>query len=350
MRVYKAQVVQATIETDPTQFRAEIMDSHEVVIVNYTTPYNSMVHGEGGFTAYPREGDVILIVAAENDPVGIYYYMSTVVGRSLLPESGMANYPKGSGKFMTGNSFKDTVAISDHYGAGLEFVAESSDSDSLVSRRSYTRLYSGNNQITMDKSPEVEGILIRTKNDAVSVKMTGPKNYKAMYGPNSLYAYARGNVGVQSHAGDIKIFTHSEGGMMSLFNMSRPDLPTGTLRDRIKGDLYLESLHNSVNIKAHAYLNLINPTAPAPKVFIEASKINPDSLVQVTSGGDLKLFSGQANPTAKTTIVAAGDIDIVSGGAIRMFGAGGIDLQSVELAGSITDLVPEPDNKTLPTG
>ena len=351
MRVLKAQVTNLIDIRDPTRFHAEIQGTGEIVTVYYTTPYNSMVFGEGGFTAYPREGDVILVTTTENDPIGVYYYLSTIIGQNLLPESGQANYPKGSKKFMTGNLTKETIAMSDHYGNGLEFISEGSDGGTKgVTRRRYTRLYSGGNQITMDNNPEVQGVIIRTKDDSVKIKMAGPKNIKAMDGPNSLLAYSRGNLKIKSQAGDISMNTHSEGGSINIFNMSRPDLLTGTPRDVIKGDLNLESLHNSVNIKAHAFLPA---PAPPPKVFIEANKLRPDALVQVHSGGSMNLIAGSTlapsvAPTTpgKMTIIADGDIDIISRtGSINLTAAQSIKLQDPTEQGKLTSVGYELNNK-----
>jgi len=345
MKLYKAQVVSIQFHGDPTMFVAEIMGSGRIANVNYTSPFNSMVYGEGGFTAYPREGDVVLISTAENDPEGVYYYMSTVIGRSLLPESGMPNYPKGSKKFHVGNAAKETIGIADHYGGGLEFVSEGTDGE-IVSRRHYSRFYSGNNEVLMDKNPEVEAIIIRTKDDSVKIKMTGPKNSKALLGPNAMSLYSRGNMDIQSHAGDVKMYTHSDGGTITIINMARPDRPTGTPKDVVRGDLNMESLHNSVNIKAHGWLT--NALAPPAKVFIEAQKLKPDALVQVQSGGDLKLFSGSIpGSQGKTSIVADGDINIVSRtGAVNIIApVGGINLQNPEV--NPADFVPSLTNKGL---
>tara|TARA_R110000751_G_scaffold34169_3_gene84825 strand:+ start:788 stop:1855 length:1068 start_codon:yes stop_codon:yes gene_type:complete len=320
--------------------------------VFYTSPFNSIVPGKGGLTAYPRTGDVILVASTDDGPDIEYFYISTIVGS--LPGNGNAlpNYPKGSTKFATGNSYKDTVGIRDHHEGGMEFVYESSDGGSPgVTRRSYAQLYAGSNKIKLSRSSSTGGILLQTGDQSprVSLKMSGQKAQFGQ-GPNAFVANAYGNMYLNSTVGNIKLTNSSGGDSITLENKGRRDID-GSLLDtpmnRRKGNVNITSMHNSININAHAYL----PLTP-PKVFVRTSTKHRDGVVQLKTGGTVEIVANDliatvgTNPVSgKITIWASKGIDIFTEtGDINISApAGNVNLQPVIPAG--IDFIPTLDYK-----
>ena len=317
MNLLKARVTGTLNISDNFQIPAVLLDGQEEITAYYTSPFNSVLPGQGGFTAYPRLGDTILVATTDDGADIEYFYISTVVGSLPGTEGAIPNYPKGSNKFLTGNSYKDTVGLTDHHNGGIEFVYESSEGGTPgVTRRNYAQFYAGSNKIKLGRSSDTGGVLLQTGDTSprVSLKMSGQKNQFGQ-GPNALVANSYGNMYLKSTVGNIKITNSSEGDSISLINMGRRDAdgsPVDTPMNRRKGNIDITSMHNSININAHAYL----PLTP-PKVFVRTSTIHKDGVVQLKTGGTIEIVANDliatvgTNPVSgKITIWASKGIDI----------------------------------------
>ena len=319
MKLYKAVVTDTFDPSNNIKIPAILLDGATPIDVYYTSPFNSVVPGEGGFTAYPRIGDVILVATADDGSDTDYFYISTIVGSLPGNEGALPNYPKGSKKFATGNSYKDTVGIRDHHNGGIEFVYESSEGGpSGVTRRNYAEFYAGSNKIKLGRSSDTAGVLLQTGNESpkVSLKMSGQKNIFGQ-GPNAFVVNAYGNMLLNSTIGNIKLTNSSGGDSITLLNKGRRDIdgsPPDTPMNRRKGNINITSFHNSININAHAYL----PLTP-PRVFVRTSSIHKDGVVQLKSGGTIEIV---ANGTIATVGLNPNN------GKIMIWASKGIDIHA----------------------
>lgn len=322
MRLFKARVIETTSPSDPTALLCEILNrsnstgNQQAIQVKYTSPFNATVPGGGGFTAYPQRGDIVLVATADNDSSEIYYYFSTVVGLNLALEESGPNSPKGSKEFMTSNTRKRTVGMSDHRGASLEFVDENSDKTSAGPvRKNFVKLADGTgNQVLMNRVPVNSSVSIQTPNEEVKVKLSGRDNQSSIFGPNSLYAKAAGNIAIQSTRGTTRISNAAEAKTIDIVNNGRTDVIDGLITDALRGDINIESLHNTVNVLANSYLPF-----ERPGVFIGTNSLHQNGVVQLRTGGTIELVSDSTvatvgvNPeSGKIFIKATGDINIIS--------------------------------------
>jgi len=352
MKLLKAVVTGTVDPISSIGIPAELLRGKAPITAFYTSPFNSIFPGEGGFTAYPRTGDVILVATADDGSDIEYFYMSTVVGSFPGIDGALPNYPKGSDKFLTGNSYKDTVGLKDHHDGGVEFVYESSEGgDAGVTRRSYAQLYAGTNKIKLTRNIDSEGILIETSDTSprVMLKMNNSGN-AAGAGPCSFTAKSYGNMFFHTTVGNMKLSNSGNGGEISLQNFATRDgdgSSEGTPLNRRKGNVNIESWHNSININAFAF----KPLTP-PRVFIRTQPLHRDGVVQLKTGGTIEIVANDlvatvgTNPlSGKITIWASKGIDIFTQtGDINISAPlGNVNLQPVIPAG--IDFIPTLDQK-----
>tara|TARA_R110000787_G_scaffold125493_1_gene236664 strand:+ start:582 stop:1646 length:1065 start_codon:yes stop_codon:yes gene_type:complete len=317
MKLLKAVVTGTVDPIGSIGIPAELLRGNLPITAYYTSPFNSIFPGEGGFTAYPRTGDVILVATADDGSDLEYFYMSTVVGSFPGLEGALPNYPKGSDKFLTGNSYKDTVGLKDHHNSGVEFVYESSEGgDSGVIRRSYAQLYAGSNKIKLTRNIDSEGILIETSDTSprVMLRMNNSGNAGGS-GPCSFTAKSYGNMNFHTTVGDMKLSNSGNGGVIQIVNFATRDGDGSILESPLnkkKGNVNIDSWHNSININAFAY----KPLTP-PRVFVRTQPLHRDGVVQLKTGGTIEIVANDlvatvgTNPVSgKITIWASKGIDI----------------------------------------
>ena len=352
MQVFKAEVQRGTVgilgDRTSIPIRLKNGDLAEAV---YTAPFNRSTPGKGGFTAYPTPGDMILVTTCDDDTDLTYYYLSTIVAAIPDDERAIPNYPKGSNNLGTGNDLRKTVGIKDDFESGLDMYYETiTKSDELpesmeTERNSKVRLYSGAAHLEFERNLEKEHVQLRTRSGESQLTLKGSDNES---NPDSLEARAHGNIQVISMAGSVNLTCHSSGGEMRLTNYARPTLP---IPNSTKGDVWIESWANQVNLNAYAFHSEANPA-----VFITSNRAHQGSVVGVRSGGDVEIVANygglasipatQGAPRAgKITLWADSDIDIVSAkGDINLKSlAGNVNLQPT----SVPTFVPTPDHKGM---
>jgi hypothetical protein len=345
MQVLRAEVTGTADGFDNTLIPARLISSGDLISVIYTTPFNSIIPGQGGFTAYPRTGDTILVTTTDDEGELTFYYLSTIVSERPS-DSSIFNYPKGSTHFGQGNFYKDTVGIRDHHRGGVEFVYENTEGDE-TRRVNFVKLYGSGNAIKIDRTPEREGIVLKTRDSSVKLKMAGPENDDAEWGPNSMFVKARGNFIAKTLTGSMRISTMVEGNQLHLDNFARSDISAETLSSAKKGDIDITSWHNSVNIQATSFL-----PQESPKVFIRSNALHKDGVIQMRSGGNIEIVAnykniasiGQNPTTGKITIYAGKGIDIIAEtGDINISAkTGNVNLQP--LNSPANTFVPETNN------
>ena len=80
MRLIKAIVTDTFNASNNIKISAETVHNTRPIDVFYTSPFNSIVPGKGGLTAYPRTDDVILVATTDDGPDIEYFYISTIQG------------------------------------------------------------------------------------------------------------------------------------------------------------------------------------------------------------------------------------------------------------------------------
>jgi len=357
MKLLKAKVTSTLNPSNNMTIPAELLREKEPINVFYTSPFNSILPGQGGFTAYPRKGDVILVATTDDGSAVEYFYISTIIGSALGHKGALPNYPKGSTKFLTGNSYKDTVGIRDHHDGGIEFVYENSEGGDLgVTRRNYAEFYAGSNKIKLGRSSSTGGVLLQTGTESprVVLKMSGQKNIFGQ-GPNAFVVKSYGNMILKSTIGEITISNSVDGNTINIQNKAKRDVDGSDIFNpfnKKKGDILLESWHNTVNINANA----ANPLAPEakPAVFVRTNPAHGTGVVQLKTGGRIEIVSdgrvanvGVDQSSGKIMIWASNGIDIhAETGDINISAPGGkVNLQPVTPAGA--GFIPKQDNKNI---
>lgn len=352
MQVLKAEVVVGMpgVLGDRTSIPIRLSngDLEEAV---YTAPFNRSTPGKGGFTAYPAAGDMILVTTCDDDTDLTYYYLSTIVAAIPDDDRAIPNYPKGSNNLGTGNSLRKSVGVKDDFESGLEMYYETTTKSDEIpesmenARNSKVRLYAGAAHLEFERNLEKEHVQLKTRSGESKLTLIGSDNE---FNPDSMEARTHGNLQVISMAGSINLTCHSDGGEIRLTNYARPTLP---LPNSTKGDVWIESWANQVNLNAYAF----HPEA-TPAVFITSNRAHQGSVVGVRSGGDVEIvanYGGVASipPSAgvprdgKITLWADSDINIVSAnGDINLKAmTGKVNLQPT----SPPVFVPTPDHKGM---
>ena len=310
---------------------APINGNPKIVQVTYTSFMNSMNPKSGGATFFPQEGDYIIITTLENAGETEYYYVSTIVSQDVDPETALPNLPKGSASFATGNMQRRTMGITDHFGGSLEFVEENEDGDS-VSRRSFVALRNGSgSEMVMSRRPDTAGIVLQTADEETVIKMSDKTNSTASKGQSSIAMRAKTHFTTKATTGANTMEVGGEGTRLNLKNRARADLLDGLVTDITKGDINIESLHNTVNLIAKGFF-----PDDRPGIFLESSPLHKNSVIQLKAGGKIQLIADDltaqigTNPdTGKIEIIATKGIDIyTAAGDINISApAGKVNLQ-----------------------
>ena len=302
MEISKAEVKSSWNPAAPSELICFILNSSDdsYLSVKYTSPFNNVLPDGGGFTGYPQENDIVLIVQPSNSDD--WYYMSTVVGVDVTKDDNfIVNPPKGS-TIAEGDNRMRGVGLKGNAGQHLEFVDKAGES---TKTQGVSLTDGAGGRISMVKGPNAS-VNMEAGPDT-RIKLTqGDNTASIVRPPDSLLAEAKGNTTVRSRAGALRLTVGATGRKINITNWASRVAMRAGVWDIDAGDIDILSARNSVNIRAMSFL----PT-DLPSVYIEANRVIPTSVVQIRSGGRIELNSNLS-------------IELTTLGVIRLNAVGGV--------------------------
>jgi hypothetical protein len=311
MEISKAEVMSSWDVIRPSQLICHILEStpDSWETVKYTSPFNNVDAAGGGFTGYPREGDLVLIVKPSNG--NEWYYMSTIVGVDVTTDYDLIVNPAKGSAIDPEDTRMRSVGLKGNANQHLEFVDKATET---TKTQGISLTDGSDGKITMvqgfNSSVNVEAHDARLKlsKSGNSVSTQNP--------PATLLAEATGNSTVLSKSGALRLTVGPTGRKINIHNMaSRFAMKAGPW-DLEAGDIDITSDRNSVNIRAMSYLAPENPS-----VYIEANRVIPTSVVQIRAGGNIDLIANAAVPgVGGISLETTGDIKLLAGGQVYING------------------------------
>ena len=312
MEISKAEVISSWDVIRPSQLVCHILEStpESEETVKYTSPFNNIDAAGGGFTGYPREGDLVLIVKPSNG--NEWYYMSTIVGVDVTTDYDLIVNPAKGSAIDPEDTRMRSVGLKGNAGQHLEFVDKATE----TTKNQGVFLSDGTGgKLNMVKGDNGSVNLESSNNTRVKLnKITNKAGF--MNPPDSLLAESNGNASLKSRGGAVRVSVGATGRKIKIVNnASRFALRAG-FWDIEGGDIDIESKRNSVNIRATSLLPL-----DAPSVYIEASRVIPTSVVQIRAGGNIDLIANAAVPgVGGISLQTTGDIKLQAGGQVYING------------------------------
>ena len=310
----------------------ESVSDQEVPVI-YTSPM-WRVNG-GGLMATPTDQDIIL--AAHEPATGKFYYHSTVVATALeeqiMKVPNFIEVPDPRAFDAEGRSVK--VKYQNQVGAGLEITRNYRPAP-LAPICSVSLASEKGKKVSLDDSPEVEGVVIQNQHgDGITIKGDGDKYFSS----RSLKASTRGPHLYESRSSsmdlhvvdglDLTIENRSTGVMGQ--TPSEEYWPNGKLPCRKWGGIYLRSENGDVSIAANADTGDNNAdgrifiTTPKARIqILQDGSITLDSTdsIKIRTDGNLNMEGQDVNIKANGSlnIQSSSDASISSGGNVNANG------------------------------
>lgn len=317
MEIKKATIAASYNPAAPSELLCDIIGGAAGEAVKYTSPFNNLDSKGAAITGYPQINDIVLIVKPSNSED--WYYMSTVVGVEVLEDEGgktrtVSNPPRGATVLDPDDKRFKSVGMKGSAGQQLEFLdleAEPPFGQPTLDKGVFLNDGDGG-RLSMVKGPNAS-VNLETLGGDVKLKLN--KNYNSMswLAPSTLLAKSQGNATVKSNSGALNLVVGPTGRKIEITNWASRFAQSAGAFDFDAGDIDITSRRNSVNIKASSLL-----PSEQPAVFIEASKVNPTSVVSIRSGG-------------KVEINALTELHLNCAGVIKINGLGGVHINGAEV-------------------
>src|SRR5210317_1099573 len=352
-------IVESNVDvTQSGSFMAKFQDIGESPVkVIYTSQMYKK--GNGGHFAVPERGDEVL--AFHDTKTNNVYYQSTIMRKvefdALEQERIIPNFTTLGGFNDKYNTFAQPVKVTyqNQAGAGLCITRNYEPPPSIRTVNSVALISEKNKRISLDDSPETDGIHIKTHNKdgiiitgdetptmgagVLQAKTKGPQYYTCMTGHIEM-AVQEGR--------DINILNTSTGTMAQ--QPSQSSWPNGPNAQPPKkfGGIYLKSDNGDLSLVSKSDEGRIFIKTPKGEIQIteegnivikNAGDISVDSegSVNIRAGGDFRVQASNVDIGAQTNIKAsAGGTGAISSDGAMVIDGATIDLKPTSKPGPAT--------------
>jgi hypothetical protein len=314
------------------EFKVTIFGQKEEVKAIYCTPHHARYNS--GMYAPPEPFSQVLLAYDGRD----YYYLSTIVdypkeyGKIAKDKAGQPLPLYSEKKVFNASGSPQSVFFRDSTGAGLKVTNYRSPKEKIVSR---TELRSTEgHQLVLSDSPEQDCVMLRNKNGA-GIVINSKRNF--LHSDNSISIFSQNSHRCVVDNGEIRlritagrdITLVNESGPGSAFIAAARNADPGSalaaasvVASNQWGNVNLISRWKGVNIYTGP------DTAAGPDVGLGGdilmSTLNPISVVQINSMGNVKIFSN----TGSVTIEGTAGLNLHSIGPIKIQSETSVDMQA----------------------